>query len=155
MPIATKSSKIDISKESDVADIGRKFSKICKKGDLVFLHGEIGVGKTTFARYLINNIQKQKKTSLTEVTSPTFSILNEYKIKNLVIHHFDLFRIKDLSEFKNIGLFEDSSNILTIIEWPEKIIKKPKKKYDFFFEYDKKSEKRFLRIYKNSLKFIK
>ena len=81
--------------------------------------------------------------------------MNEYKIKNLVIHHFDLFRIKDLSEFKNIGLFEDNSNILTIIEWPEKIIKKPKKKYDFFFEYDKKSEKRFLRIYKNSLKFIK
>ena len=143
MPIATKSSKIDISKESDVADIGRKFSKICKKGDLVFLHGEIGVGKTTFARYLINNIQKQKKTSLTEVTSPTFSILNEYKIKNLVIHHFDLFRIKDLSEFKNIGLFEDSSNILTIIEWPEKIIKKPKKNMIFSLNMTRNLKKDF------------
>ena len=123
--------------------------------DCVFLFGEIGVGKTTFVKYLINNLQKQKKISLTEVTSPTFSLLNEYKIKNLTVQHFDLFRIKDGNETKNIGLFENYNDILTFIEWPEKIIDKPKKKYEFYFNYDYKSEKRFISIYKDSLEFTK
>ena len=118
MPIATKSSKIDISKESLTASLAKKFSEIFKKGDIVFLYGEIGVGKTTFVKYLINNLQKQKKISLTEVTSPTFSLLNEYKIKNLTVQHFDLFRIKDGNETKNIGLFENYNDILTLKQWP-------------------------------------
>jgi len=155
MPIATKSSKIDISKESLTASLAEKFSKIFRKGDIVFLYGEIGVGKTTFVRYLINDLQKQKKTPLTEITSPTFSILNEYKIKNLTIQHFDLFRIKDVNETKNIGLFENYKDILTLIEWPEKIISKPKQIYELYFNYKDKSEKRFISIYKNSLEFTK
>ena len=155
MPIATKSSKIDISKESLTASLAEKFSKIFKKGDIVFLYGEIGVGKTTFVRYLINVLQKQKKTPLTEITSPTFSLLNEYKIKNLTIQHFDLFRIKDVNETENIGLFENYKDILTLIEWPEKIISKPKQIYELYFNYNHKSEKRFISIYKNSLEFTK
>ena len=155
MPIATKSSKIEISKESLTASLAKKFSKIFKKGDIVFLYGEIGVGKTTFVRYLINDLQKQKKNPLTEITSPTFSLLNEYKIKNLTIQHFDLFRIKDSDETKNIGLFENYKDILTLIEWPEKIISKPKQIYELYFNYKHKSEKRFISIYKNSLEFKK
>ena len=155
MPIATKSSNIDISEESLTASLAEKFSEIFKKGDVVFLYGEIGVGKTTFVKYLINNLQKQKKISLTEVTSPTFSLLNEYKIKNLTVQHFDLFRIKDGNETKNIGLFENYNDILTFIEWPEKIIDKPKKKYELYFKYEHKSEKRFISIYKDSLEFTK
>ena len=155
MPIATKSSKIDISKESLTASLAEKFSKIFKRGDIVFLYGEIGVGKTTFVRYLINDLQKQKKTPLTEITSPTFSLLNEYKIKNLTIQHFDLFRIKDVNETENIGLFENYKDILTLIEWPEKIISKPKQIYELYFNYNHKSEKRFISIYKNSLEFKK
>ena len=73
MPIATKSSKFEISKESLTASLAKKFSKIFKKGDVIFLYGEIGVGKTTFVKYLINSFQNQKKIPLTEVTSPTFS----------------------------------------------------------------------------------
>jgi len=153
MPIATKSSKIDISKESFTARLARKFSKILNKEDIVFFYGEIGVGKTTFIKYLINNIQKQKKISLSEVTSPTFSILNEYKIKNLTIQHFDLFRIKDPNEIKNVGLFESDKDVLTLIEWPEKIINKSKKKYELYFKYDHKSEKRFISIYKDGSNF--
>ena len=153
MPIATKSSKIDISKESFTARLARKFSKILNKEDIVFFYGEIGVGKTTFIKYLINNIQKQKKISLSEVTSPTFSILNEYKIKNLTIQHFDLFRIKDPNEIKNVGLFESDKDVLTLIEWPEKIINKSEKKYELYFKYDHKSEKRFISIYKDGSNF--
>ena len=155
MLTATSSSRIDISKESLTANLAKKFSKILKRGDVVFLYGEIGVGKTTFVKYLINNLQQQNKVSLTEVTSPTFSLLNEYQIKDLTIQHFDLFRLKDGSETKNIGLFENYNDILTLIEWPEKITDKPIIKYDFYFEYDDRSEKRFLGIYKNSSEFTK
>jgi tRNA A37 threonylcarbamoyladenosine biosynthesis protein TsaE len=81
--------------------------------------------------------------------------LNEYKIKNLTVQHFDLFRIKDGNETKNIGLFENYNDILTFIEWPEKIIDKPKKKYELYFKYEHKSEKRFISIYKDSLEFTK
>jgi len=155
MPIATKSSKIDISNESLTASLAEKFCKILKKGDILFIYGEIGVGKTTFIKYLINKLQKIKKVSLTEVTSPTFSLLNEYELKNLTIQHFDFFRIKDSREIQNIGLFENYEDILTVIEWPEKIINKPKKIYELYFEYDYKSEKRFISVYKDSLEFKK
>ena len=82
-------------------------------------------------------------------------MLNEYKLKNLTIQHFDFFRIKDPREIQNIGLFENYKDILTLIEWPEKIINKPKKIYELYFEYDYKSEKRFISVYKDSLEFKK
>ena len=148
MPIATKSSKVEISKESSTAKLAKKFSRILKRGDTIFLHGEIGVGKTTFVRYLINSFQKKNKKKLTEVTSPTFSILNDYRIKNITIKHYDLFRIKKMDEIKNIGLFENIDDFITIVEWPEKIKKKIKKRYDLFFKYNSYSEKRFIKIYK-------
>ena len=59
MHIATKSSKIDISSEQKTEIIAKKFSKFLKKGDIIFLFGEIGVGKTTFIKYLINHLQKK------------------------------------------------------------------------------------------------
>ena len=60
MPIATKSSKIDISLEEKTKLISKKFSKLIKKGDIIFFYGEIGVGKTTFIKHLINNLQSER-----------------------------------------------------------------------------------------------
>jgi|TARA_B100001142_G_scaffold324997_1_gene377767 tRNA threonylcarbamoyladenosine biosynthesis protein TsaE len=146
MHIATKSGKIDIFLEVKTAEIARNFSKILKKGDVVFLHGEIGVGKTTFVRHLINNFQKNKNLKLTEVTSPTFSLLNEYDIGDFMIHHYDLFRLSNNDEIKNIGLLENYSNILTLVEWPEKIEKIFLNKIDLIFEYGEDIKKRYLTI---------
>tara|TARA_B100000900_G_C20512852_1_gene688783 strand:+ start:353 stop:805 length:453 start_codon:yes stop_codon:yes gene_type:complete len=148
MRIATKSSKIDISKESLTAKFARKFSKILKAGDVVLLHGEIGAGKTTFVRYLIKSLEKKNKLKLGEITSPTFSILNEYEIKKTVIRHYDLFRIKNSSEIKNIGIYENLENFITFVEWPEKIQKKIKRKYNLYFKYNSKLEMRSLEINK-------
>ena len=146
MPIATKSSKFDISKESDTAKIAKGVSKKIKKGDILFFFGEIGVGKTTFIKYLINNLQQASKVNLTEVPSPTFNLLNEYKVKKLLIEHYDLFRIEKKIDIKNLGILENCSNILTLVEWPEKIIKKPKKRIELLFKYKSKSDKRILKI---------
>ena len=68
----------------------------------------MGVGKTTFVRYLINGFQKNNKLKITEVTSPTFNLLNEYQINKIKINHYDLFRIKSIEEIKNLDLFENN-----------------------------------------------
>jgi tRNA threonylcarbamoyl adenosine modification protein YjeE len=146
MHIATKGSKLDISLESDTANLAKKFSKFLKKGDVLFLYGEIGVGKTTFIKHLINNFESDNNIYLSEVTSPTFNILNEYKISNLTIEHYDLFRIKNINESKNIGLLESKADVITLVEWPEKIKNKPKNTIDLRFEYNDNLDKRFITI---------
>tara|TARA_B100001758_G_C18214359_1_gene506825 strand:+ start:347 stop:811 length:465 start_codon:yes stop_codon:yes gene_type:complete len=152
MHIATNSSKFDISKEIDTAKIAKKVSKIIKVGDVLFFYGDIGVGKTTFIKYLINNLQKINRSKLTEVTSPTFSIVNEYKVGNTKILHYDLYRIKDKKELKNIGLLENYKDALLLIEWPELISKKPKNLIKFFFSYEMNFKKRSI-VIKNINKY--
>jgi tRNA threonylcarbamoyladenosine biosynthesis protein TsaE len=146
MHIATKGEIIDISLEVKTAELAKNFSKILKKGDAVFFHGEIGVGKTTFIRYLINCFQIKNYLNLTEVTSPTFNLVNEYDVGVFIIQHYDLYRLKSSHETKNIGLLENQKEILTLIEWPEKIENKIDNKIDLFFEYGEDMDKRFLTI---------
>ena len=146
MHIATNSEVVDITLEVKTAELAKKFSKILKKGNVVFFHGEIGVGKTTFIRYLINYLQESNNLNPTEVTSPTFNLLNEYDIGIFTIQHYDLYRLTSSDEAKNIGLLENQNEILTLIEWPEKIHNKIHNKIDLFFEYGKDMNKRFLSI---------
>jgi len=72
------------------------------KKDCLFLIGEIGVGKTTLTRYLINKQKKHKGLSQTEVLSPTFNLLYEYTISDFKIMHYDLYRIKEKKELKHL-----------------------------------------------------
>ena len=146
MLIATNSEIIDISLEVKTAEIAKKFSKILKKGNTVLFHGEIGVGKTTFIRHLINHLQVNNHLKQTEVTSPTFNLVNEYDVGIFIIQHYDLFRLTSIDETKNIGLLENQKEILTLIEWPEKINDKINNKIDLFFEYGEDMKKRFLSI---------
>ena len=135
MPTAIRINKINLSTEKKTEELAGKFLKKLKPGNIVFLYGEIGVGKTTFIRYLINRFQKENKIKLTEVTSPTFNLLNEYQIKKIKINHYDLFRLKNVEELKNLGLFENNNNTVTLIEWPQIIKKKPKNLIELIFEY--------------------
>ena len=135
MPTATSSDKIDLSSEKKTEELASKFLKKLKPGNVVFLYGEMGVGKTTFIRYLINKFQKNNKLEITEVTSPTFNLLNEYPINQIKINHYDLYRLKKTEEIKNLDLFEDINNTITLIEWPQIIEKKPKNLIELIFEY--------------------
>ena len=146
MLIATNSEKIDISLEDKTSELAENFSRTLNKGDVAYFHGEIGVGKTTFIRHIINNLQQLKKKDLTEVTSPTFNLVNEYDVGNFIIQHYDLYRLTDYSEIKNIGLFENREEIVTLIEWPEKIKETIDNKIDLFFEYNDDLNKRYLSI---------
>ena len=146
MLIATKSSKIDISLEENTKLISKKFSKLIKKGDIIFFYGEIGVGKTTFIKHLINNLQSESGLKPTEVPSPTFNIVNEYKIGEFHINHFDLFKIKDPKELFNIGIFEDRNEKVTLVEWPEIISDNPKKVIKLYFSYYDDFKRRNLEI---------
>ncbi|MDB4083929.1 tRNA (adenosine(37)-N6)-threonylcarbamoyltransferase complex ATPase subunit type 1 TsaE [Candidatus Pelagibacter sp.] len=146
MHIATNSEIIDISLEVKTAELAKIFSKVVKKGDVVFFHGEIGVGKTTFIRHLVNCLQAKNHQNQTEVTSPTFNLVNEYDVGVFIIQHYDLYRLTNSYETKNIGLLENQKEILTLIEWPQKIDNKIKNKIDLFFEYGEDMNKRFLTI---------
>ena len=64
-------------------------------------------------------LKKKNQENITEVPSPTFNILNEYKIKNLDIYHYDLYRVKDKEELQNLGQINENSNALVFVEWPE------------------------------------
>ena len=146
MLIAINSEKIDISLEDKTSELAKNFSRILQKGDVAYFHGEIGVGKTTFIRHLINNLQQLNKINLTEVTSPTFNLVNEYDVGNFIIQHYDLYRLTDYSEIKNIGLFENREEVVTLIEWPEKIKETIDSKIDLHFEYNDDLNKRYLTI---------
>ena len=146
MPIATKSDKIELSSEKNIEELAAKFLNKIKPGDIIFLYGEIGVGKTTFVRYLVNKFQKENKLEITEVTSPTFNLLSEYQINQIKINHYDLFRLKSSEEINNLDLFGDSKNSITLIEWPQMIKEKPKNLIELFFEYEKNHQTRSIQI---------
>ena len=119
MPIAIKDSKIDITSEKLTKELAKQFTKYLKGGEFVFLYGEMGVGKTTFVKYFINEYQKINNLTQTEITSPTFSLLNEYQVKDIRIKHYDLFRINRKEDINNLDIFEKDKKLITLIEWPQ------------------------------------
>lgn len=121
MPIAIKDSTIDITSEKLTKELAKEFTKYLKGGEFVFLYGEMGVGKTTFIKYFINEYQKINNLTQTEITSPTFSLLNEYQVKDIRIKHYDLFRINRKEDINNLDIFEKDNKLITIIEWPQLI----------------------------------
>ena len=121
MPIAIKDSTIDITSEKLTKELAKEFTKYLRGGEFVFLYGEMGVGKTTFVKYFINEYQKINNLTQTEITSPTFSLLNEYQVKDLRIKHYDLFRINRKEDINNLDIFEKDNKLITLIEWPQLI----------------------------------
>ena len=146
MPIATKNDKINLSSEKKTKDLAYKLLTKLKSQDVVFLNGEMGIGKTTLIRYFINGLQKKNRLKITEVTSPTFNLMNEYNIKDIKINHYDLFRIKTPEEINDLNMFKDNLNTITFVEWPKKIKKRPKNLIELNFKYEENYQKRFVQI---------
>ena len=126
--------------------ISKKVADQIKANDIIYLLGEIGVGKTTFSRYLINYLQKKENLKVTEVLSPTFNLLYEYDLKNFKIMHYDLYRVKENKELKNLGIFSEGENTVKIIEWPS-LLKIPiSDKLEIRIDYAKYDNERKIRL---------
>ena len=131
---------------SQIDTISKKISSYLSKTDCIFLYGELGSGKTTFVRSLVHQLQKKNKINQTEVVSPTFSLLHEYKIKSLKVMHYDLYRLKKSKELNKLGIFQENDKVITIIEWPEIIKKTIINRLEITFYHQKETESRKLRI---------
>ena len=126
--------------------LSQKVAEKLYKNDCIFLIGEIGVGKTTFTRYLINYLQKKNGEKITEVLSPTFNLLYEYDLKRIKIMHYDLYRIRDEKELKQLGIFLDDLDTIKIIEWPQLINIPLSDKLEIHLDYVKNEKEREIKF---------
>lgn len=97
-------------------NIGKKFATLLNKGDIIVLTGELGSGKTKFVEGVLENFGLED-----EISSPTFTIINEYISNNINIYHFDAYRLEDSDEFYAIGGEEYFEKGICLIEWGELI----------------------------------
>ena len=105
------------SSTEDTLALGMKIAPLLKKGDVIVLSGDLGAGKTLFVSGLLNFFDMKD-----EVSSPTFTIVNEYDVKSdLKLFHFDVYRLDSPNEFLAIGGDEFFYNGICLIEWGEKI----------------------------------
>ena len=121
----------------DTRNFSKNISKIISVGDIIFLYGEIGVGKTTFVRFFINSLESKNGIKNSEVLSPTFNIVYDYDIGNIKIVHYDLYRLKNYKDISQLDMFENSKDHIKIVEWPELIESKPENRIDISFQYSK------------------
>ena len=106
-------------------------------GNIICLFGELGSGKTTFARSIIKSIyRKYKFQAPRSIKSPSFPILITYEVKNIEIYHYDLYRISTSKELFELNIFENLENSITLIEWPEIVLKELKSKKYFSVKFD-------------------
>ena len=138
---------MELSLTKDTANLSKKISRILTAGDIIFLYGKIGVGKTTFVRFLINNLEIENGIKKSDVLSPTFNIVYDYRIKNIKIQHYDLYRIKNYNDILELGMFETYEKHIKLIEWPELIEPKPKDRIEIKFNYLEKKDSRAVKIF--------
>ena len=127
---------------SQINTVSKKILSNLSDNDCIFLLGELGSGKTTFARSLIHQLQEKNKIEKTEVLSPTFNLLYEYEIKSNKVMHYDLYRLETEKEIDQLGIFQNSKNSIILVEWPEKIRTNIKDKLEISFFYEKNLETR-------------
>ena len=130
----------------DTQNFSENISKIIGPGDIIFLYGEIGVGKTTFARFCINYLEGKNGIKNSDVLSPTFNIVYDYDVKDIKILHYDLYRIKNYKDIFQLGMFETSKEDIKIVEWPELIKPKPRDRIDILFKYSQLTDSRKVEI---------
>ena len=131
----------------DTKNFSKSISELTMEGDVIFLYGDIGVGKTTFVRFFINHLENKNKLKNSDILSPTFNIVYDYDVGKLKILHYDLYRIKNYKDILQLGIFEASNNHIKIIEWPELIKPKPKDRIDILFSYSKLMNSREVEIF--------
>lgn len=125
---------LELKSEQDTTDLAAYIAPLLKPGDVIFLYGELGTGKTFFTKQIGNMLFIED-----EISSPSFVLLNEYKTGKFPLYHIDLFRLRDEGEFLDLGIMDMIETGITIIEWPElaeKIL--PYRTFSLHFHFDGK-----------------
>lgn len=128
--------------ETDTKNFAKNFASKLNKGDVLVLSGDLGSGKTKFTEGILSYFGLED-----EISSPTFTIVNEYHKDNINIYHFDVYRLEDSSEFYAIGGDEYFENGICIIEWGELIEDALPKKY-IKIDFSRSSDEENSRILK-------
>jgi len=110
---------IELADEAATAALARRLAPILKAGDVVALRGDLGAGKTSFARALIRALSGADGAER-EVPSPTFTLVQSYDTPAGRVHHFDLYRIQSPDELTEIGWDEALADGIVLVEWPER-----------------------------------
>jgi tRNA threonylcarbamoyladenosine biosynthesis protein TsaE len=113
---------ITTQSEEETAALGRELAGTLRAGDVVLLHGDLGAGKTAFVRGLAEGLGVARE----EVSSPTFTLVQEYRGGRLTLFHVDLYRLNDPREVDDLGLDEIAADGVLAIEWAEKWPGRPK-----------------------------
>ncbi len=112
---------VELADEAATQTLAQKVAEIALPGDVLALSGDLGSGKTVFARAFIN----ARAEGLKEVPSPTFTLVQEYEFSSsggaIPVVHFDLFRVKDAAEVRELGMDEAFVSGISLVEWPERI----------------------------------
>ena len=125
--------KLDLEQLDSLA---KKNAKSLDCGDLLLFKGELGAGKTTFCRLLINSLfEKYSLQQPKIIRSPSFPILITYELKSFNIYHYDFYRLKNENELIELNIFEEMKKNITLIEWPEIILKYKMTKNFYLFNF--------------------
>ena len=125
----------------ELEKLATNLSKDISVGNIYLFQGDLGAGKSTFVRLLINNLYVLNNLPKPpSITSPTFPILITYELNSSQIYHYDLYRLKNLMELEELDFFENLNNNITFIEWPEILIGLPLKKKHYLINLDMISE---------------
>lgn len=108
--------RIELPDEAATAALGAAIAATLKRGDTMALFGDLGAGKTTFARAVIRALAGNVTL---EVPSPTFTLVQAYETRRLSVAHIDLYRVRGIGEIEDAGLFETGADVM-LVEWPER-----------------------------------
>ena len=111
MPLPTE----EIVTEEALAAWAARFSSMLQPGDVVYLYGDLGAGKTSYVRACLSAMAGQNL----DVPSPTFTLCQIYDTPQGEVHHYDLYRITSVEDIIELGLIEHMSSVITFIEWPQ------------------------------------
>jgi tRNA threonylcarbamoyladenosine biosynthesis protein TsaE len=105
-----------VLKESQMSEFGQHIGLSCQSGGIIYLDGTLGMGKTTLSRTIIQGLGWEGR-----VKSPTYTLVEEYALNDVLVYHFDLYRLADPEELEFMGIRDmDAEKSLWLVEWPEK-----------------------------------
>lgn len=108
---------LDVENESGLPSVAGRIAPLLKAGDVICLQGDLGAGKTAFARALVNALADAPE----DVPSPTFTLVQTYDLKGFTLWHFDLYRVERQGDILELGWDEARRDGVAVVEWPERL----------------------------------